>query len=587
MNRLNNVVIKLWLTIIFIVTTVLILLSIALITFIQSYFTQDTENQLKDNAQRISHLVEHTDDTDTAIEHSRSLIEGPVGLIIMKDKNVVAKERDDQAKYKMLNEIKRNKDYHKVFDNGKHISEHVTINVDGKSRTYVLIGYPTQHLSHKQDQHHKFSGVFIYQDLKSIEHTNNVIALIILIMAVIFLAITTVFAFFLSSRITKPLRQLRAQALKVSKGEYTQTLPAHTKDEIGELSRAFNTMSSEIQQHIEAISSSKNIRDSLINSMVEGVLGFNDNKEIILSNYMAEKILNTLDDETLNKLEKQNQRTIDEKQTQFEEYEINTRYYVIIMSYIQQIQPDGRSGVVAIIRDMTNEHNVDQMKKDFIANVSHELRTPISLLQGYTESIVDGIVTEPDEIRDSLSIVLDETKRLNRLVNELLNVARMDAEGLTVEQKAQPIDILLDKIQQKYRQQANDLQLDMNLNPSTDGHLWYYDLDRIEQVLTNLVDNATRYTEPGDAIHIQVDNNSAYDILYISDTGTGIAPEHLEQVFERFYKVDASRKRGKQGTGLGLFICRMIIEEHGGHIEVQSTLGHGTTFIIKLPKLNS
>ena len=123
------------------------------------------------------------------------------------------------------------------------------------------------------------------------------------------------------------------------------------------------------------------------------------------------------------------------------EIEISTRYYVFITSYINRIQPNGRSGIVVIIRDMTNEHNLDQMKKDFIANVSHELRTPISLLQGYTESIVDGIVTEPDEIRDSLGVVLDESKRLNRLVNELLNVARMDAEGLSVEKEVQPIKI--------------------------------------------------------------------------------------------------------------------------------------------------
>ena len=584
MNRLNNVVIKLWLTIILIVTTVLILLSVALITFIQSYFTQDTEEHLKDNAERISHLVEHTDDKKTAIEHSRSLIEGPVGLIIMKDEQAVAREREDQSKVKMLNAIKRNKDYKKVFSQGKHISEHVTIKVDGKPRTYVLIGYPTKHLSSKQDNQGQYSGVFIYQDLKSIEQTTNFIAVIILAIAVIFLAITTVFAFFLSSRITKPLRQLKTQALKVSRGEYTQTLPIHTKDEIGELSRAFNTMSSEIQQHIEAISSSKNIRDSLLNSMVEGVLGFNDNKEIIISNSMAEHILKTLDDVTVSQLGDQYQRTLEEQQTQFEEYEINTRYYVIIMSYIDQIQPDGRSGAVAIIRDMTNEHNVDQMKKDFIANVSHELRTPISLLQGYTESIVDGIVTEPDEIKDSLSIVLDETKRLNRLVNELLNVARMDAEGLSVEKELQPIDNLLSKIQQKYKQQATDLQLNLNLNPDTDGRLWSYDSDRIEQVLTNLIDNAARYTEPHDSITIQVDENETEDILYITDTGSGIAPEHLEQVFERFYKVDAARKRGKQGTGLGLFICRMIIEEHGGQIDVESELGEGTTFIIKLPK---
>jgi len=585
MNRLNNVVIKLWLTIILIVTTVLILLSAALITFIQSYFTQETEDSLLKDAQRISQLVESADDKATAIEYSRKLIENPDGLIIMNDKHMVSQHKD-KIKDKMFKEIKNNKDYNQVFDKGKQISEHVTVKINGQQRTYVLIGYPAKNLTEQDNnQNHNYSGVFIYQDLKTVEETNNVITVIILIIAIIFLAITTVFAFFLSSRITKPLRNLRTQALKVSKGDYAQVVPVNTRDEIGELSRTFNTMSSEIQQHIDALSSSKNIRDSLINSMIEGVLGYNDKKEIIISNKMAQNTLQILDEHELKKLDKQNERTFKNKQTQFEEYEINTRYLVIITSYIDQIQPDGRSGIVAIIRDMTNEHNIDQMKKDFIANVSHELRTPISLLQGYTESIVDGIVTEPDEIHESLSIVLDETKRLNRLVNELLSVTRMDAEGLSVEKSVQPIDTLLNKMQQKYHSHAESLGLSINLNPNTHEQLWYYDLDRIEQVLTNLIDNATRYTETGDAITISYGESETENILYITDTGSGIAPEHLQQVFERFYKVDSSRKRGKQGTGLGLFICRMIVDEHGGSIDVKSKLGQGTTFIIKLPKL--
>ncbi|MEX6084457.1 ATP-binding protein [Staphylococcus saprophyticus] len=583
MNQLNSVVIKLWLTIIFIVTTVLILLSAALITFIQSYFTQETEDSLLKDAKRISQLLESADNRETAIQHSRKLIEGPVGLIIMNDKHIDRQDKD-KTKNKMAKEIKKSNDYNQVFNNGKQVSEHVTLNMNGNQRTYVLIGYPTKAISSADNHTNKFSGVFIYQDLKTIEDTNNVITVIILIIAIIFLAITTIFAFFLSSRITKPLRNLRTQALKVSKGDYAQVVPVNSRDEIGELSRAFNTMSSEIQQHIDALSSSKNIRDSLINSMVEGVLGFNDKKEIIISNKMANTTLQMLDDFALEKLDEQNELTFKNKKTQFEVYEINTRYFVIITSYIEQIQPDGRSGIVAIIRDMTNEHNMDQMKKDFIANVSHELRTPISLLQGYTESIVDGIVTEPAEIHESLSIVLDETKRLNRLVNELLNVARMDAEGLTVEKVVQPIDHLLDKVQQKYQKHAKDLGLNMNLSPNTHNQMWYYDSDRIEQVLTNLIDNASRYTEPGDEIKIEYGETQTENILYISDTGSGIAPEHLQQVFDRFYKVDTARKRGKQGTGLGLFICRMIIHEHGGTIDVKSTLGKGTTFIITLPK---
>ncbi|MGZ2387461.1 two-component system, OmpR family, sensor histidine kinase ResE [Staphylococcus saprophyticus] len=583
MNQLNSVVIKLWLTIIFIVTTVLILLSAALITFIQSYFTQETEDSLLKDAKRISQLLENAENRETAIQHSRKLIEGPVGLIIMNDKHIDRQDKD-KTKNKMVKEIKKSNDYNQVFNNGKQVSEHVTLNMNGNQRTYVLIGYPTKAISSADNHTNKFSGVFIYQDLKTIEDTNNVITVIILIIAIIFLAITTIFAFFLSSRITKPLRNLRTQALKVSKGDYAQVVPVNSRDEIGELSRAFNTMSSEIQQHIDALSSSKNIRDSLINSMVEGVLGFNDKKEIIISNKMANTTLQMLDDFALEKLDEQNELTFKNKKTQFEVYEINTRYFVIITSYIEQIQPDGRSGIVAIIRDMTNEHNMDQMKKDFIANVSHELRTPISLLQGYTESIVDGIVTEPAEIHESLSIVLDETKRLNRLVNELLNVARMDAEGLTVKKVVQPIDHLLDKVQQKYQKHAKDLGLNMNLSPNTHNQMWYYDSDRIEQVLTNLIDNASRYTEPGDEIKIEFGETQTENILYISDTGSGIAPEHLQQVFDRFYKVDTARKRGKQGTGLGLFICRMIIHEHGGTIDVKSTLGKGTTFIITLPK---
>ncbi|MCQ9277852.1 ATP-binding protein [Staphylococcus borealis] len=580
-SRLNSVVIKLWLTILFIVTTVLILLSAALITFIQYYYTQQTENAIREDASRISHLVEQADNKTLAIQHSQQLIDGSGGVIIMANKSSSLNHSNSETKNKMLEAIHNNAKFKQVFSKGKSTTQNITISNNGNSHSYILLGYP---MKAQDNANSKYSAVFIYQDLKSIEDTNNAITIIILITAIIFIAISTVFAFFLSNRITKPLRQLRTQAYNISKGDYSKQTSVSTKDEIGELSHTFNHMSSEIQENIEALSTQKNIRDSLINSMIEGVLGLNDKREVILSNKMADDITKSLSAPVYKDIEKQIEKTFVSKNTEFQEYEINNKYYVIIMSYIERIQQDGRSGLVVIIRDMTNEHNLDQMKKDFIANVSHELRTPISLLQGYTESIVDGIVTEPDEIRDSLSIVLDETKRLNRLVNELLNVARMDAEGLTVNKEKQPIKPLLNKMQMKYKQQAQDLELDMSLAPEMTDEMWDYDADRIDQVLTNLIDNATRYTQPGDSITITSSSDDTYQTLYISDTGSGISPEHLELVFDRFYKVEASRTRGKQGTGLGLFICKMIIEEHGGSIQVESEVNKGTSFIIKLPK---
>ena len=486
------------------------------------------------------------------------------------------------TKKQMFNEIKKSTKFKKVFKEGEYETQNITIKNKGNSQSYLLLGYPMKAQKGAQSN---YSGVFIYKDLKSIEDTNNAITIIILITAIIFTIASTIFAFFLSNRITKPLRQLKTQAQKVSEGDYSQISTVATKDEIGDLSRAFNNMNVEIQEHIKAISSSKNIRDTLLNSMVEGVLGINNQREIILSNKMADDIMRHIDDFSKESIEQQIEATFESQENEYLELEINTRYYVFISSYIDSIQTNGRSGIVMVIRDMTNEHNLDQMKKDFIANVSHELRTPISLLQGYTESIVDGIVTEPNEIKESLSIVLDETKRLNRLVNELLNVARMDAEGLTINKEIQPIMPLLSRIQLKYRQQAQDLKLNIDLLPNiNEDDLWNYDADRIEQVLTNLIDNATRYTHPGDSITITANKDSQYQILNIKDTGSGIAPEHLDHVFDRFYKAEASRTRGKQGTGLGLFISKMIIQEHGGIISVESTVNKGTTFIIKLPK---
>lgn len=577
MKRLNNVVIKLWLTILLIVTTVLILLSAALITFMQYYFTQQTENTLFENAKSINQVLDESKDRQSAIRQSDIMLEKNKGLIIIPD--FVHFRNTNSIKEKMLEEIKENKAFDKVLSEKQSVLQHITVNVKGIDRTYVLLGYPAK------DYQGQASAVFIYQDLKSIEDTNNVITIIILITALIFLGISTVFAFFLSTRITNPLRDLQTQAREVARGNYAKRVPVQTKDEIGALAMTFNKMSRSIQTHIDAITTSKNIRDTLIDAMVEGVLGMNHRREIILSNQMATNLLQEMPKDLKDKYDAQANQTFKTRRTEYQEYEINKRYFVIIMSYIERIQPTGESGLVVVMRDMTNEHHMDQVKKDFIASVSHELRTPISLLQGYTESIVDGVVTEPDEIREFLLIVLDESRRLSRLVNELLDVAKIDAEGVTVSKTEQPMQDLIQKMAIKYKQEALDLGLTLNFQ--MDGIMtcnWQYDFDRMEQVLTNLVDNAARHTKPGDCISISATETATDFILTISDTGVGISPEHLEKVFDRFYKVDASRKRGKQGTGLGLFITRMIVEAHGGHISVMSKVNIGTQFKIKLPK---
>ncbi|GAB1613125.1 MULTISPECIES: ATP-binding protein [Mammaliicoccus] len=579
MRRLNSVVVKLWLSIILIVTTVLLLLSGFLITFIQSYNTSNIGENLYNNAAKIERLMLNTHEKDSTIDYARELVEDPAGLIIIKNKKDLQEKSEDPLKGVMINEIRKNPSFNKVFRSNEHVLKEIKLTVNGEDHRYILLGYPSQ--AFQSDN----AGIFLFQDINSIKETQKVITLSILIAAIILLIVSTVFAFFLSTRITKPLIQLKYAAFKVAKGHYTEKVPIYTRDEIGELGLAFNKMSKDIRKNIEDVKSKNNIQEKLINSMIDGVIGINDKNEVIISNSKADVFLNELKDFENKDMSEQRNVTFKEKNTQFFEYELGHKYYVVISTYIESIQIDGSSGIVIIIRDMTEEHHMDQMKKDFIASVSHELRTPISMLQGYTEAIVDGVVTEKKDVDDFLYIILDESKRLSRLVNELLEVAKMDAEGIKVSLADFNITTLINKIDTKFKPQAIENNLKLSVKHVGDGNTWYGDVDRIEQVLTNLIDNAIRYTHEEDSIDVIFDDSlEDYVQIKVKDTGVGIAKEHLEQIFDRFYKVDTSRTRGKYGTGLGLFIVEKIIDAHEGSIDVQSKEQIGTEFTITLPK---
>lgn len=580
MNRLNSVVVKLWLSIILIVTTVLLLLSGFLITFLQSNNTSTTGENLYNNASKIERLLLSSHEKESAIDYARALVEDPAGLIIVKNSEDLTARSEDPLKEVMLNEIRTNHAFDKVFNEDKHVLKEINLTYNGEKHQYILLGYPSQ--AFPEDD----AGIFLFQDINSIKEAQNVVTLSILVSAIILLIVSTIFAFFLSNRITKPLIQLKHAAFKVAKGHYTEKVPIYTRDEIGELGLAFNKMSKDIRTNIDDVKSKNNIQEKLINSMIDGVLGINDKNEIIISNSKADTFLKEVREFDHVDISTQRNDTFKEKNTQFFEYELGHKYYVVISTYIDSIQNDGSSGIVVIIRDMTDEHHMDQMKKDFIASVSHELRTPISMLQGYTEAIVDGIVTEKKDVDDFLYIILDESKRLSRLINELLEVAKMDAEGIKVHLDDFYISTLMNKIDTKFLPQARENGLNLSVKHIGNLTNWYGDSDRVEQILTNLIDNAIRYTHQNDDINVVFDDTDEEDfVITVQDSGVGIAKEHLDQIFDRFYKVDASRTRGKHGTGLGLFIVQKIIDAHHGTIKVDSKEGEGTQFTITLPKV--
>src|SRR5699024_10109964 len=243
-------------------------------------------------------------------------------------------------------------------------------------------------------------------------------------------------------------------------------------------------------------------------------------------------------------------------------------------------------GAVAVIRDMTEERTLEKMRKDFIANVSHELRTPIAMLQGYSEAIVDDIAESKEEKNELAAIIHDESLRLSRLVNELLDIARMEAGHIRLHLETIEVEHYIQRIIKKFTGLAEENNVDLQLSIDLSIEQAVFDADRIEQVFTNLIDNAIRHTNVDGYVQITVEADETKFRGMISDNGSGIPEEDLPFVFERFYKADKSRTRNKEkkGTGLGLAIAKNIIDAHQGQISVKSKIDQGTTFTFELPQ---
>lgn len=368
-------------------------------------------------------------------------------------------------------------------------------------------------------------------------------------------------------------------------------MPVLTHDEIGELAISFNRMRRQLNDHISALNQEKSHLSSILKSMADGVITINKKYEIMVMNPPAKSVLEQLGyqfDDKVNKIPAELQgyfeNVLEEEQESVSEISVQGRTYVLLLT---PLYTNGViRGVVAILRDMTEERQTDKLRKDFLANVSHELRTPISLMQGYSEAIVDDIAASNEEKRELAQIIYDESLRMSRLVNELLDLARMEAGHIQLNLEKVEISDYVNRVAKKFRTVAADqnIHLDLSLNNQTE--LVFLDPDRMEQVLTNLIDNAIRHSASGDSITITLDELSNEFIIYVKDEGSGIPEEDVPFIFERFYKSDKARTRKKEvkGTGLGLSIAKHIVEAHKGRISVQSHENEGTKFTITLPK---
>ena len=582
----RSVVGKLWMTIIALFALVLTIFSLLLVQFFDSYYLYKQTEDLSGLSQRLASTLEKVPSNTKMIEFSANLwATYRTGLIVVDghkkplNSNLNSQFLPDLSTNDFLNrpELRLGE----VLQGTKTRPVRIIFpseTGDLSDRTQILAIAAPMKLGGNE-----IGAVIMFQPIEDFNGTVAEVRKLIFVVGVIGFILTTVFAFFLSSRITSPLREMKQTAQRIAEGDFHAEVAIRSNDEIGDLAATFNTMAGRLNESINALSNEKEQLASVFKNMVNGVIMINADGKMVVTNPPAEHFLRDWHYES-NSLPapifEMYQRVVQTEEEIHEEIPVQGRVWAVVMVPLHdrgQIR-----GALALLRDMTKEFKLDKLRKDFVANVSHELRTPLSMLQGYSEAIIDDIAASPEEHKELAQIIYDESVRMTKLVNELLDLARMEAGHIELYKDTIAIRPYLERIYRKFASLAKERGINLERSYQAQIHDFHIDSDRMEQVLTNLIDNAMRHTPTGGTVTIRVKGNDPF-YLEISDTGSGIPQEDLPFVFERFYKADKARTRGRAGTGLGLAIAKNIIDAHEGTITVHSKLGEGTTFTISLP----
>ncbi len=425
------------------------------------------------------------------------------------------------------------------------------------------------------------------------EETSAVMSNIFLIIfqsLLIGIIISFLFGIILSKTIISPITSLTQKAQKITAGDFGSTIEVRSVDEFGRLTETFNTMSYELAQTLSTIKTENDKLETIFKYMTDGLVAFDDMGDVIHINPAARRMLNMNDehiafDTVFNKDEISfGQISFLNPDSTFET--VIEREDKEIKVCIATFSTDSAArGAVAILQDITEQRRLEGARKEFVANVSHELRTPLTTVKTYAETLRDFLGGEIDKemYAGFLTTIEGEADRMTRLIKDLLILSKLDYGKNNLRLETFNLSKLLADIVKKMTISAKAKNLVLEYEPTNPITEFEGDKDRIEQVVTNIISNAIKYTFDGGEVHVT--SMSVYDTAYIrvKDTGMGIPKKDLAHIFERFYRVDKARSRAQGGTGLGLAIAKEIAEAHGGTIEISSVFTKGTEVTIKLP----
>lgn len=407
------------------------------------------------------------------------------------------------------------------------------------------------------------------------------------------LLITIILGFFIARTITKPISDMRNQALEMSKGNYTNRVKVYGNDEIGELALTFNNLSKRVQEAQANTESEKRRLDSVITHMSDGVIATDRRGRVRIVNEMALKMLDMNKDEVegrhvLDILNIEEHYSLDELQDIAGGIiiDLNEKEQLIVRaSFSTIIQDTGFiTGYIAVLHDVTEQHHVENERREFVANVSHELRTPLTSMRSYIEALEEGAWKDDELAPQFLSVTREETDRMIRLVNDLLQLSKMDNTDDHLNKELIDFNMFIHKIINRFEMSEGKNATFIRDIPKT-GIFVEIDPDKMTQVFDNVITNALKYSKGKKKVEFHVKQNTLFNrmTIQIKDNGIGIPLNKVDKIFDRFFRVDKARTRKMGGTGLGLAISKEIIEAHNGRIWANSKEGFGTSVYITLP----
>ena len=578
----------------------ILLISIEIIGayFIRGLEKSTIENFTKEMNQRVA-LLSTTlgstmaEDSENEADQLQRLLENNSAadikeMWVVDDKGIVLATNDVGQKDSIVG--KRN-EYSDIDDFS--MKQYVTLD-DNNKRVYINV----QPIQSPTGDSAVIGALYVKSDIEQKYSEIGNTALIFFTASLIAGLISIVVALLVARSITKPIKEMQKQAVRIAQGDYSEKVDVQGHDELSQLAETFNKLSDRIEDAQDTMEAERNRLDSVLTHMTDGVIATERRGKVITINEMALSLLNTTSEQaigqsiltlldleeeyTLRKLlETPEEILIDRSKSDSEEDRMTLR------SDFSMIRRESGfiSGLVVVIHDVTEQEKTAEERRQFVSNVSHELRTPLTSVRSYLEALEEGAWEDKTVAPEFIHVTLGETDRMIRMINDLLNLSRMDSGAQQMDLELVNFNELVDYILDRFDMMVNNQEKNYRIvREFTERDLWVeIDTDKIMQVIDNIMNNAIKYSPDGGKIEVHLMETHNNVVLSISDEGLGIPKKDLEKVFERFYRVDKARARQQGGTGLGLAISKEVMKAHQGQIWVESVEGKGSTFYISLP----